>query len=81
MPKAKIEIKNHALVPKHTRLNEKEKKDLLEKFNISLEQLPQISKKDAGLKALSVKVGDVIKIERPSPTSGNTVFYRGVVNL
>ena len=75
MPKKKIDLTGHTLVPKHTKLNEKEKKELLEKHNITFEQLPVISKKDAAIRALNVKVGDIIKIDRTSPTSGAYTFY------
>ena len=44
-----------------------------------LKELPKISKKDPAIKELNVKVRDVIKIIRKSPTAGEAVFYRGVV--
>lgn len=77
----KVEITKHQLVPKHQKLSEKEKSALLEKHNISLEELPKISKKDPAIAHLEVKVGDVIKIIRPSKTAGETEFYRGVANV
>ena len=75
-----FEPKNHILVPKHSKLSETEKKQLFEKYNISLKELPKILKKDPAIADLKVKEGDVIKIERNSPTAGKTVYYRGVVN-
>lgn len=80
MARKKIDISNHVLVPKHTKLSEKDKKSLLEKYNISFNKLPKIMVSDPGLAKLGAKVGDVIKIDRPSITAGKTVFYRGVVN-
>jgi len=80
MPKKKITIKNHVLMPKHIKLSEKEKKELFEKYHISLKELPKIKKDDSAIVSLNVSIGDVIKIIRPSPTSGETVFYRGVVS-
>jgi len=59
-------------------LNEKEKKALLEKYNISTKELPIILEDDAALIGLDVKPGDIVKIERKSPTAGNAVFYRAV---
>jgi len=67
-------------VPKHTKLSEKDKKLLLEKYTITQTQLPLISKKDSGIANLDVKPGDIIKIERKSPTAGQTTYYRCIVN-
>jgi DNA-directed RNA polymerase subunit H len=71
-------VETHILVPKHTKLNEKQKQDLLEKYKISLNELPKISMKDAPVSHMELTTDDVIMIERPSPTSKNTVFYRRV---
>jgi len=76
----KIEITKHILVPKHSKVSEKEKKDIFEKYNVSMKSIPQISIKDPAIKGLNVKAGDIIKIERKSQTAGLTYFYRGVVN-
>lgn len=78
---AKFDIKKHALVPKHAKTSEKEKKELLEKYNISVYDLPLIKKNDPAIKDLDVKAGDVIKITRASATAGETIFYRCVVNV
>lgn len=67
-------------MPKHTKLSEKEKKELFERYNISLRELPKILKSDAALTDLNVETGDVIKITRMNPSTGPTQFYRGVVN-
>ena len=77
MPKQPIQ---HVLIPKHKKLSEKEKKDLLENYKITINELPSIKKNDTALIGMDVQAGDIIKIERESPTAGNTVFYRGVVD-
>jgi DNA-directed RNA polymerase subunit H (RpoH/RPB5) len=69
----------HSLVPKHTKLGERAIKELLEKYNISKVQLPKILNSDPALKGQSVKVGDVIKIERNSLTAGKSVYFRVVI--
>jgi DNA-directed RNA polymerase subunit H len=74
-----FEISQHVLVPKHTKLSEKETQELLAKYNISVKQLPSISAKDPAIAGLDVGVGDIVKIQRFSPTSKITVFYRKVV--
>ena len=63
----------HALQPKHEKLGEKEVAALLEKLNISLIQLPKISKKDPGL-VEDCKKGDVVKLSR-----ADEEYYRVVV--
>jgi len=75
-----FDVTGHILVPKHVKLDEKDKEKVLEKFNISIKQLPNISKKDPGIQGLDAKPGDVIEIIRNSPTVGNTKFYRVVIN-
>ena len=70
----------HVFIPKHKKLSDKEKKELLDEYKITVNELPVIKKNDPGLAGLDVDVGDVIKIERASPTVGNTVFYRGVAD-
>lgn len=78
--KKKIIIKKHDLMPKHIKLSEKEKKELFEKYVISLTDLPKISQDDPALALLNIKVGDVVKIIRSSETAGESVFYRGVIS-
>lgn len=68
----------HVLVPKHEMASEKEKNEILEKYNISLKQLPKISRKDPAIAHLNAESGEVIKITRKSPTSGSSTFYRVV---
>ena len=43
-------------------------------------QLPKIYKKDPALRESDVKPGDIIEIERNSPTANKTKFYRVVVD-
>ncbi|RME55346.1 DNA-directed RNA polymerase subunit H [Candidatus Woesearchaeota archaeon] len=80
MAKEKLDISKHILVPKHTKLSDEEVKSLLEEYNISLKQLPKILKNDPAISDLGAKPGDVIKIERHSPTVGKTYYYRVVSN-
>ena len=75
----KFEVNKHELVPKHSKLSEKEGKELFEKYSIELPNLPRIFKADPAIQNLDVKDGDIIKISRKSPTAGETTFYRRVV--
>ena len=75
-----MDINGHILVSKHKKLSKKEKDELFKKYNITLKELPKIVKKDAAIVDLKAEVGDVIMIERRSPTSKIAIFYRGVIS-
>jgi len=79
--KAKYDPRKHLLVPEHFKLTDKEKEVVLERYHISLKELPKIKKNDPAIDHLNVKEGDVIKIVRESPTAGESIFYRGVINV
>lgn len=68
------------LVPKHSKLSEAEKKEMLERYSISANDLPKILAKDAAIAHLDVKEGDIIKIERNSQTAGTYFFFRRISN-
>lgn len=67
----------HTLQPKHSILKQEEVKSLLEKYNLSVSQLPKIKSTDPALPA-NTTPGQVIKIERESETK-KEVYYRVVV--
>lgn len=67
----------HILQPKHIKLKADEAKKVLEKFNISLSQLPKIRAGDPALPE-GCAPGDVIKIERVEEEK-MLVYYRVVV--
>ncbi len=75
----KINVQDHKLVPKHIIMKENEIKDLTTKYNVSLKQLPKISRNDPVIVNLGAKPKDVIKIIRKSTTAGESVYYRAVV--
>jgi DNA-directed RNA polymerase subunit H (RpoH/RPB5) len=72
-----VDIQKHVLVPKHTILSEAEAAELLERFNVSLVQIPVIPITDPIAKAIGAKAGQIVKIEREGPT-GKTLYYRRV---
>tara|TARA_Y100000310_G_C20287135_1_gene625415 strand:- start:380 stop:622 length:243 start_codon:yes stop_codon:yes gene_type:complete len=78
--KTNIDINKHVLIPGQKKLNDKEKANLLEEYNISLTNLPRILIGDKAISNLKPKEGDVIKIIRKSLTAGVTTFYRVVIN-
>ena len=63
----------HILQPKQIVLRKEEVDKLLIKFNISLSQLPKISRKDPSVPE-DIKVGSVLKIERKSKDSVQEYF-------
>ena len=74
------DVTKHLLVPKHSKLSEKEGKELFEKYAIELQNLPRIFKNDPSIQNLDVKEGDIVKITRKSPTAGESMFYRRVAS-
>ncbi|MEI6731572.1 MAG: DNA-directed RNA polymerase subunit RpoH/Rpb5 C-terminal domain-containing protein [archaeon] len=66
----------HTLQPKHSKLKTDEVKSLLEKYNISLSQLPKIKVTDPAVPEGSV-AGEVLKIERKDGDKIN-LYYRVV---
>jgi DNA-directed RNA polymerase subunit H (RpoH/RPB5) len=67
----------HILQSKHTKLNEKDSNELVNKLNISKTQLPKILHSDPGLPE-GCQIGDIIKIERKEKEK-TFLFFRVVV--
>ena len=63
----------HILQPKQKKLNQEEVKKLLEKYNISLSQLPKIKLTDPGLPEGCIP-GEVFRIERKEEDKVNVYF-------
>ena len=68
----------HILQPKHSKLNEKQAEELLNKLNISKAQLPKIFLNDVALPE-GCAIGDIIEIKRKSEQGGESIYYRVVV--
>lgn len=81
MKKPKFKVDKHILTPKHLKLSEKEKTQLFEKYHVTSKEMPKILKTDASLRELDVKPGNVVKIIRKSPTAGEAIFYRVVIDV
>jgi len=74
-----LNIMNHELVPLHIIISEKEKKELLKKYNILQSQLPKILDTDTVSIFIGAKPGQIVKIIRDSHTAKEAVSYRLVV--
>ena len=63
----------HILQPKHTKLKPEEVKKLVEKYNISVSQLPKIKQDDPAAPKDCAR-GDVLRIERKDEDKMNVYF-------
>lgn len=73
--KKQIDVLLHDLVPQHILLTKKETEDLMDKYQITVIDLPQIFEKDPIAIAIGAKEGDVIKIIRDSKTTVKSIEY------
>ena len=77
--KEKILIPDHIYVPKHEIINKDEAEKVLEKYHTKPTEMPLIYVSDPAIRGLGVKPGDMIKITRKSPTAGESLYDRYVV--
>lgn len=70
-------ILEHELVPPHRIITNKEKEEIKKEYNIKEDsQFPEISRFDPVALAIGLRPGNVCEIERPSPTTIKTKYYR-----
>ena len=81
MKKQKFKVDKHILTPKHIKIGERDKIQILEKYHVTSKEMPKILKTDSAIKELDAKPGDIIKIIRKSPTAGESAFYRVVSDV
>lgn len=74
-----IDIFKSKLVPKSRILSDEETTALLDRFNISRQQLPRITAIDAVVRALKAKPGQVIEFNRTNKSAGLSKYYRIIV--
>jgi DNA-directed RNA polymerase subunit H len=79
--KTHVLVPDHIYVPKHEIISKKEAEEILKKFNCKPTELPLIFANDPAIIGLGVKPGDMIKITRKSPTAGEGIYYRYVVEI
>lgn len=71
-----VNVTEHVLVPEHLVLTPSEKAELLARYKLKDHQLPRMQIGDTIARYFGLRKGDVIKIIRPSVTSGMYVTYR-----
>ena len=79
--KTHVLVPDHIYVPKHEIMTKKEAEEILKKFNSKPTEMPLIFSNDPAIIGLGVKPGDMIKITRKSPTAGESIYYRYVVEV
>jgi DNA-directed RNA polymerase subunit H len=77
--KQQLDIVAHKLVPVHSIISETEKKELLEKYKITPDQLPKILNTDPASISIGAQPGQIVKIIRKSHTAKEAVAYRLVI--
>ena len=79
--KTHILVPDHIYVPTHEIMSKKDAEEVLKKFNCKPTEMPLIFANDPAILKLGVKPGDMIKITRKSPTAGESIYYRYVVEI
>jgi DNA-directed RNA polymerase I, II, and III subunit RPABC1 len=69
-------ITHHEIVPKHIILSQEEIELMLKLFKTTRAQLPKLLTTDPVAKYYGMKAGDVCKIIRQSPMTGESYYYR-----
>ena len=79
--KNQILVPDHVSGPTHEIISKAEAEEVLKKYNCKPTELPLIFVNDPAILGLGVKPGDMIKITRKSPTAGESLYYRYVVEI
>jgi DNA-directed RNA polymerase I, II, and III subunit RPABC1 len=69
-------ITHHEIVPRHILLNQEEVEMILKQYQTTRAQLPKLLTTDPVAKYYGMKAGDVCKIIRQSPMTGESYYYR-----
>jgi len=72
-------LAKQVLVPKHILLNDEQKQEYLDTYRVHPKDMEKIFVTDPMARYFNAKLGQVFRVERPSPTSGTAVAYRYVV--
>jgi DNA-directed RNA polymerase I, II, and III subunit RPABC1 len=75
-----INLIEHELIPKHELLTEDEKKEFLKSYQCKKKNLMRMYLSDPVARYYKMEVGDIVRIMRPSETSGYSLNYRIIIN-
>jgi DNA-directed RNA polymerase subunit H len=74
-----FDVMKHELVPRHEVLADSEAQAILVKYGVTPDQLPRILSSDPVARAIRARPGQIVRIRRRSPTAGEAVAFRYVV--
>jgi DNA-directed RNA polymerase subunit H len=77
---ASFDLFDHEMVPIHVIAEESEIQLVLDHYGINKTHLPRIQSKDPAARVLGARPGQVLRVERASPTAGVAFYYRLVVD-
>lgn len=77
--KLQLDITEHDLVPQHIVLTKEEGEEVLESYRARKRDMPLIRSNDPVAKYYNMKPGEIVKIIRPSPVTGEAISYRLVI--
>ena len=77
---ASFDLFDHEMVPTHVIAEQSEIQLVLEHYGIDKTHLPRIQSRDPAARVLGARPGQVIRVERSSPTAGLVYYYRLVVD-
>ena len=75
-----INIIENNYIPRHEVLNDEERIDFIKSYQITRDKLPKLYIYDPISRYYNMKIGDIVRIYRPSPISGIAIYYRVVVD-
>jgi DNA-directed RNA polymerase subunit H (RpoH/RPB5) len=77
---ASFDLFDHEMVPAHIIAEDSEVQMVLDHYGINKTHLPRIQVRDPAARVLGARPGQVIRVERDSPTAGRTYYYRLVID-
>ena len=75
-----FDLFDHEMVPTHVIAEDTEIQLVLDHYGIRKTHLPRIQSRDPAARVLGARPGQVIRVERASPTAGVAYYYRLVVD-
>ncbi|MHB8605882.1 MAG: DNA-directed RNA polymerase subunit H [Thermoplasmatota archaeon] len=74
-----FDVMKHELVTRHEVLTESEATQIFARYGATVDQFPKILASDPAARAVRARPGQVLRVYRKSPTAGESIAYRFVV--